>query len=173
MISKKNFYKFHERTFCDCRLRSRDFITGYMMHMKNVLQTLGNLMVPIKVTSDTFIILYVRRKRFLSILRKWYPGNGRIFWRLWQNYQQINDALYLWAPLKFFLGFKSKIRFRGIVALDVKNTLDTHYVVFGRESVNPNSQTLKKNHFTPPPGCWIEITSFKYRLKLFKTKNPP
>ena len=40
-----------------------------MMHMKNVLRTLGNLMVPIKVTSDTPInqFLYeanlVRRKK--------------------------------------------------------------------------------------------------------------
>ena len=46
------------------------------------------------------------------------------------------------VPLQIqkILGLKSEIQDRSIVALDQENHLDTHYVWFGCELMNPNSQ---------------------------------
>ena len=84
----------------------------------------------------------------------------------------------LQAPEIFFLGLKSKIRDRAIVALDQENRLDTHYVWFGCELMNPNSQLWKwrwlfreptpntKKWFSRPPEA-----SISRMTKLFVVKR--
>ena len=58
----------------------------------------------------------------------------------------------LQSSKKIFIGLKSKIRDRAIVALDQENHIDNHYVWFGCELMNPNSQLWKLSFYPPPPG---------------------
>ena len=54
----------------------------------------------------------------------------RTYWDFDENFQKLARHLRV----------KSKIRDRAIVALDQENHIDTHYVWFGCELMNPNSQ---------------------------------